>query len=77
MRHSRRLDPNSFDLTTSCPECGYKIPPNEMMRLDTERMRCPNCKRDVMVPTKSGKRAGTDSPKGKALSHCERVTQER
>jgi hypothetical protein len=52
MRRGRRVDPSSFDLTTPCPERGYKIPPNEMMRLDFERMCCPNCKGDVLQPTK-------------------------
>jgi hypothetical protein len=52
MRRNRRVDPKSFDLTTESPECHYKVQPNEMMRLDNERMRCPNCKQDVLVPTK-------------------------
>jgi hypothetical protein len=34
-----RVDPKSFDLTTPCPKCGYKIPPNELMRLDREHIR--------------------------------------
>ena len=33
-----------------------------MMRLDSERMRCPNCKQDVLVPTK-GCTMGTAVPK--------------
>jgi DNA-directed RNA polymerase subunit RPC12/RpoP len=52
MRRNRRIDPKSFDLTTECPECHYKIPPNELLRVDGERMRCPHCKQDVLVPTK-------------------------
>jgi len=52
VRRSHRIDPKSFDLTTPCAECGYKIHPNELMRLDGERVRCPACKLDVLVPTK-------------------------
>jgi DNA-directed RNA polymerase subunit RPC12/RpoP len=52
MRRNRRIDPKTFDLTTPCPECGYKIPPNELLRIDGERMRCPACKRDVLIPQK-------------------------
>jgi hypothetical protein len=59
MRRSRRIDPKSFDLTTPCPECGYKTPPNEMMRLDNERMRCPA--QDVLIPQK-GVNVGTAMP---------------
>ena len=50
MRRSR-VDPKSFDLTTPCPECGYKVPPNELMPLDRERMRCPKCGKDVNIAT--------------------------
>jgi DNA-directed RNA polymerase subunit RPC12/RpoP len=53
MRRNRKLDPKSFDLTTECPECHYKVPPREMMRLDDEHMRCPACGKDVLVPTKA------------------------
>jgi hypothetical protein len=63
MRRNRRFDPTKFDLTTECPECHYKVPPAEMMRLDSERMRCPSCKQDVMVPTK-GAASGTAVPMG-------------
>jgi predicted RNA-binding Zn-ribbon protein involved in translation (DUF1610 family) len=31
------------ELNTACTACGYSIPPNEMMRIDSERMRCPRC----------------------------------
>jgi predicted RNA-binding Zn-ribbon protein involved in translation (DUF1610 family) len=30
-------------LNTSCPKCGYSIPPSEIARLDSERMKCPKC----------------------------------
>jgi len=46
-----RVDPKSFDLTTPCPQCGYKIPPAEMMRLDRKHMHCPKCGKDVKVTT--------------------------
>ena len=39
-REIRRVDPKSFDLTTSCPECGYKIPPAEILHIDGEHIRC-------------------------------------
>jgi NAD-dependent SIR2 family protein deacetylase len=54
--------PKSFDLTTECPECHYKVPPSEMMRLDSDHMRCPGCKRDVEVPTKASAMTGTAVP---------------
>jgi predicted RNA-binding Zn-ribbon protein involved in translation (DUF1610 family) len=60
MHRSRSYDPKSFDLTTQCPACGYKIPPAELVLLDSERMRCPSCKQDVVVPTKGG--SGTAVP---------------
>jgi rubredoxin len=30
-------------LNTICPECGYSISPAQIMRIDFERMRCPEC----------------------------------
>jgi len=30
-------------LNTTCTECSYSIPPNEIMRIDFERMKCPKC----------------------------------
>jgi hypothetical protein len=62
MRRNRKFDPKSFDLTTECPEGHYKVPPSEMMRLDSERMRCPSCKQDVLVPTKTSATTGTGVP---------------
>src|ERR1700680_2377886 len=29
-----------------CPECGYSIPPSEVVRLGMDRMRCPKCNRE-------------------------------
>jgi DNA-directed RNA polymerase subunit RPC12/RpoP len=60
MRRSRRIDPKSFDLTTECPECHYKIPPSELLHVDGERIRCPHCKQDVLLPTKGN--TGTAVP---------------
>ena len=36
-------------LFTLCPNCGHKITPEEMQRLDSERMRCPVCD-SIFVP---------------------------
>ena len=30
-------------LNTVCPSCGVLIPPAEIMRIDSERMRCAKC----------------------------------
>ena len=60
MRRGRRIDPKSFDLSTECPECRYKVQPHELLRVDGERIRCPNCKRDVLIPSKRG--SGTAVP---------------
>ncbi len=32
-------------LNTTCTLCGYSIRPGESLRLDSERMLCPNCKK--------------------------------
>lgn len=53
MRRGQKTDPKSFDLTTPCPSCGYRVPPSEMVRLDFELMRCPMCGKDVRVATNS------------------------
>jgi predicted Zn finger-like uncharacterized protein len=60
MRRSRRLDPKSFDLSIECPECHYKVQPHELLRVDGERVRCPNCQHDVAIPSK-------DTPMGTAV----------
>jgi hypothetical protein len=61
MRRNRRVDPKSFELTTECPDCHYKVPPAELMLLDSDHMRCPNCKQDVLLSTK-GSHMGTAVP---------------
>lgn len=30
-------------LNTACPSCGASISPAEIVRVDSERMRCPKC----------------------------------
>lgn len=35
-----------FDLNTSCTECGYSIPPREILRISFDLVRCPKCGRD-------------------------------
>jgi ribosomal protein S27AE len=30
-------------LNTICPKCGYSISPAQIMRIDFDRMRCPEC----------------------------------
>jgi ribosomal protein S27AE len=30
-------------LNTTCEKCGYSIPPEEIRRIDSERMECPKC----------------------------------
>jgi predicted RNA-binding Zn-ribbon protein involved in translation (DUF1610 family) len=38
-------------LNTLCSKCGYSIPPAEICRLDTERMKCPKCG-EIFAPSK-------------------------
>jgi Zn-finger nucleic acid-binding protein len=33
----------SFDFSLPCPLCGYKIQPNELMRLASHIIKCPKC----------------------------------
>lgn len=33
----------NFDFSLACPLCGYKIQPNELMRLASHIIRCPKC----------------------------------
>jgi predicted RNA-binding Zn-ribbon protein involved in translation (DUF1610 family) len=33
----------NFDFSLPCPLCGYKIQPNELMRLESHIIRCPKC----------------------------------
>ena len=34
---------SNFDLSLPCPLCGYKIQPNELMRLASHIIQCPKC----------------------------------
>jgi predicted RNA-binding Zn-ribbon protein involved in translation (DUF1610 family) len=51
---------NKLDLTkihasldAICTGCGYSIPPNEQVRIDSERMRCPKCGNEFKQQKKS------------------------
>jgi Zn finger protein HypA/HybF involved in hydrogenase expression len=35
----------NFDFSLPCPLCGYKIQPNELMRLSSHIIQCPKCGR--------------------------------
>ena len=39
-----------FDLTTPCTLCGYKIPPNELMRTGWYTLKCPKCEKEFSLP---------------------------
>jgi hypothetical protein len=36
-----------YDFTHLCQHCGYKIPPRELVRLDSTHIRCPKCGKDT------------------------------
>ena len=36
-------DPKSFYLTHPCPNCGYETPPSQILHVDGEHIKCPNC----------------------------------
>lgn len=40
------MKPQTYDLTTPCTLCGYKIPPREILRTSFEKMLCPQCKQE-------------------------------
>ena len=49
-----RSDPKTFDLTYPCPVCGYKIPPREILHVDGQNIRCPQCGKNVpYLPAKN------------------------
>jgi Zn-finger nucleic acid-binding protein len=33
----------NFDFSLPCPLCGYRIQPNELMRLASHIIQCPKC----------------------------------
>jgi len=37
------LEKIKASLFTLCTECGYKIPPSEERRINSDQMRCPKC----------------------------------
>jgi predicted RNA-binding Zn-ribbon protein involved in translation (DUF1610 family) len=55
-------------LNTVCPKCGFSISPDQILRVDSERIECPACrerftpKTAVRFPTVSG-----SGPTGSAL----------
>lgn len=54
MRRARRIHPRSFDLTTPCLLCGYRIPPYEILRTGWSRILCPLCGKDFDSMPESG-----------------------
>ena len=42
-RTDPRFDPSTMDLSHPCPQCGYKIPPAEIMHVDSWQIMCPRC----------------------------------
>ena len=52
----RRKRPNptkKSDLAYTCPHCGYRIHPSEILLTDGEHILCPACvKESVYAPTK-------------------------
>jgi predicted RNA-binding Zn-ribbon protein involved in translation (DUF1610 family) len=52
MRQKSRKLPD-FDLSTTCTECGEKIQPPQIVRLDFDRQRCPYCGKVFVETSKS------------------------
>lgn len=46
-------------MAVECTECHYKIPPAEIIRLDSERYECPKCRTKFVPPEKPGPRMRT------------------
>ena len=45
---------SSYDFNTPCMHCGYRIPPRELLPVDGERVKCPQCgKLTLYIPKKS------------------------
>jgi hypothetical protein len=40
---ARKIDLSGFKFDDTCPNCGKDIHPSQMLRLDSERKRCPHC----------------------------------
>lgn len=45
MSHRRKIDLEKIraSLSTRCPQCGYKIEPHELRRIDMDHIGCPKC----------------------------------
>ena len=50
----QRPDPAKFDLTHPCPHCGYKIKPSELIHVDGENIKCPQCQKISAYGKKAG-----------------------
>jgi predicted RNA-binding Zn-ribbon protein involved in translation (DUF1610 family) len=37
------LEKVKASLSTPCPQCGYQIPPGEVLRVSSTQVRCPKC----------------------------------
>ena len=46
-------------MAVECTECHYKIPPAEIVRLDSEPYGCPKCRAKFVTPEKPGPRMRT------------------
>jgi predicted RNA-binding Zn-ribbon protein involved in translation (DUF1610 family) len=42
-RQKINLEKVKASLATPCSQCGYKIPPAELRRINTTQARCPKC----------------------------------
>lgn len=42
-RQKINLERVMASLATPCTQCGYRIPPAELPRISTTRIRCPKC----------------------------------
>jgi predicted RNA-binding Zn-ribbon protein involved in translation (DUF1610 family) len=45
-------------LNTACPSCGRSISPDQVMRIDSERMRCPECGAIFAAKSESVRKTG-------------------
>ena len=53
-REKINLEKIKASLFTLCTECGYKIPPAELRRIDGERYRCPKCGKSFIPESRHG-----------------------
>jgi len=54
MARRSKLTPEQIRATlfTTCTECGYKIQPSELLRVDGTRCRCPQCGAEFVPKSK-------------------------